>query len=112
MLTKNCESILDFITSMPAESIFSIYGISYLANKIGISNEEAIAACKNLDKIGFAEIHYTDVGMGKIPDYITLTEDGAKYKSVLRQKRIDYLSDKWIDFLALVVAIVAFIRTL
>ena len=45
----------------------------------------------------------------EILEAVRLTEFGQNYKAYLREQRVKYLLSKWIDFLALIVAVIALI---
>lgn len=112
MLTKNCRIILDTILALGEEHHFESYRIVDLSDRTGISFPHVLAACKELDQDGFASLQITHLRNGQnIPEAIVLTELGIHYKDFLNAKRNDYFKDKIIDFLALVIAFIALLKS-
>lgn len=119
MLTQNCRDFLDTVISSEIDHPFKRHRISDISAKMGQSFDVALSLAKELERDHFAEIEYLHMRNGQvIPEYVILTEKGRSYKQFLRNQKVDYLKQKWIDFLALVVAalalaisIAAYIRT-
>lgn len=110
MLTKNCRIILDTILALGEEHHFECYRIADLSDRTGISFPQVLAACQELDRDGCANLHFVDLKNGrKIPESVSLTEFGVHYRDYQRAQRLRYIGDKWIDFLALVIASVSLI---
>lgn len=112
MLTKNCSKILAYLTSLSDEEPRRLHSIQSVANAVGLTLGETISAAKELEAIGYAEVHYVSTSMGNAPEGVTLTEKGINYRTLKRWQTRAYWADKWIDFLALAIAVAAFIRTL
>lgn len=110
MLTKHCRKVLDSILSLPTHQHFGAFRLVDLSAKTGLSFQEVLSACKELDKDGLAElriIHIMDIQ--QIPESITLTEPGLNYKAMLRAQRLAYIADKWTDIIACIISIIALI---
>lgn len=110
MLTKNCKTILRYITSLPDRSRLSEHQLTEVAENTGISFEAALSACKELDKDGLANIKITHLRNGQdLPTGVTLTESGLNYKALIRARYAKYIADKWIDIIASVISIISLI---
>lgn len=110
MLTKNCRRILNYILSLTPDRHLKFHSIISLSQDIGISFDHTLSACKELARDGYAELKIIRLSNGQeIVDAIVLTEFGRNYKVHLREQRVQYLFSKWIDFLALIVAVIALI---
>lgn len=109
MITKNCKAILDFVISQPEEEHYRAYQIKEIEAGTGLSYEEIISAGKELDRLEYAELKGTEILGISVFDCITFSEKGIHYNEEIRENRINYIKDKWIDFSALLVAIAALI---
>lgn len=109
MLTKNCRAVIDTILSLDKSNPFKLYRIADLAIRARLTIEEAMAACLELEQDGRAEVRLIPNARRQIPEYVSLTEYGARYREELKERRKDYIKAKWIDFFALIVAIIALI---
>ena len=108
MLTKDCRSVLDTVIQMDGDRPFQRHRIAAISEKMGKTFELTLSLCKELERDGFLEIKYLKSRIGSaIPEGVILTEKGRRYKAFLRSQRFDYVKQKWIDFLALVVAAIA-----
>lgn len=105
MTTKNCKLIIDTIISLGPDERYKAHLLGELAEKVNISAEQIEAACEELARDGLAQVRHLDYG----PVIITLTEAGVNYKQKRWQAIRHYILLKWIDFLALVVAVIALI---
>ncbi len=77
------------------------------AERCEITSDEFLNAIKHLIDEGLIE-HIPSKGN---LSGIKLTHKGVHYKEFSRQKIIEYIADKWIDIIALVVAVAAFIQS-
>lgn len=110
MLTKNCKSILDGILSLNQNDWYKAYSVRDLVQITSLSVDEIISALESLEQTDMVQIQYLTIRSYRPTiDWIRLTERGIYYKDFEKEKRINYLKDKWIDFLALVVASAALI---
>lgn len=110
MLTKNCKSILDGILSLNQNDWYKAYSVRDLVQITSLSVDEIISALESLEQTDMVQIQYLTIRSYRPTiDWIRLTERGIYYKDFEKEKRINYLKDKWIDFLALVVASTALI---
>lgn len=109
MLTKNCRAVIDTILSLDKADPFKLYRIADLSKSARLTLDETIAACLELEKDGRAEVRLIPNARRQIPEFVSLTEYGARYREELKGRRIDYIKAKWIDFIALIVAIIALI---
>lgn len=108
MLTKDCRSVLDTVIQMDGDRPFQRHRIAAISEKMGKTFELTLSICKELERDGFVEIKYLSSRVhAAMPESIVLTEKGRCYKAFLRSQTFDYLKQKWIDFLALVVAAIA-----
>ena len=112
MLSKNCRLILDTILAKGENEKFMSHRIGDLSKEINLPFSSALAACQELEHDGFARIKVIDLPRGpKVYESITLTEKGAHYKDFLLEQRMDYIKDKWIDFLALAISVIALVKS-
>lgn len=110
MLTKDCRLILDTILSSDSDKRFQAFRISELSNSLNRNFYAILTACKELEKDGFIELHNCCLKNGQeLLEFISLTELGTHYKDYLRSQRLRYIADKWIDFLALIIAAIALV---
>ena len=110
MLTKNCKTILRYITSLQGLNRFSSISLPDLVKNTGLAHKEVESACKELDKDGLAELKILHFINGHtVLDSITLTEQGLNYKVLIRAQRIKYIADKWTDIIACVIAVISLI---
>lgn len=109
MLTKNCKVVLNTILSLDKANPFKLYRIADLAKSARLTLDETIAACMELEKDGRAEIRLIPGIRRQIPEYVSLTEYGARYRDEIKERWSAYIWAKWIDFIALIVAIIALI---
>lgn len=112
MLTENCSKILAYLTSLPGEKPRWRHSLQSVASAVELTLEETVSAAKELEAIGYAEVHCVSTPLGNAPEGVTLTEKGINYKALKRWQTRAYWADKWIDLLALAIAIAAFVRTL
>ena len=91
MLTKNCKLVLDSVLSLDQTDWYKAF---------------------SMGDLGFAQITYLNLP-NYLPaiDTIHLTERGIHYKDLQREEKLNYFKDKWIDFLALVVALIALLKS-
>ena len=86
--------------------------IANFAREVEAPLEDVRKAVNYLEEEGYVE--YLEVsGPGSRPARIgfRLTHKGKNWKSFHRQKILDYVANKWIDFLALIIALAAFIQS-
>lgn len=112
MLTKNCKSLLNSILSLDPNDWYKVYSVYDLAQLASLSVDEIISVAQALEENGMAQIKYLTVGCyPRVVDGIRLTEQGIHYKDLEKENRINYLKDKWIDFLALLIALIALLKS-
>lgn len=110
MLTKDCRAVLNTVIQMDGNTPFQQHRIVAIAEKMEQSFELTLSVCKELERDGFLEIRYLKLSNHReIPENVILTEKGRCYKAFLRNQAFDYIKQKWIDFLALVVSAIALI---
>ena len=110
MLTKDCRAVLNTVIQMDGNTPFQQHRIVAIAEKMEQSFELTLSVCKELERDGFREIRYLKLSNHReIPENVILTEKGRCYKAFLRNQAFDYIKQKWIDFLALVVSAIALI---
>lgn len=108
MLTKDCRAVLDTVIQMDGDRPFQRHRIAAISVKMGKTFQLTLSICKELERDGFVEIKYLSSRVhAATPEDIVLTEKGRCYKAFLRSQKFDYVKQKWIDFLALVVAAIA-----
>lgn len=86
--------------------------LSDLAQEVEASVEDVRKAVNYLEEEGYIE--YLDMsGPNGRSSHIgfQLTHKGKNWKSFRRQKIFDYVANKWIDLLALIIATAAFIQS-
>lgn len=81
--------------------------VSREAESCGVTPDEFLNAIKHLIDEGLVEYIPSK---GKLTG-IKLTHKGVHYNEFARQKIREYIVDKWIDIIALVVAVAAFIQS-
>lgn len=112
MRTKNCQLILDYVLSLDESEQLHSHRFLNLSEHTGLSFEQVLVACKELERDSFAEIKYHHLRNGQVmPEAIVLTELGLNYKRHIREQWLSYVTDKWIDFLALIIALVALLKS-
>ena len=112
MLSKNCRLVLDAIIAKGEIEKFMPHPIASLSKELNLPIQSVLAACSELEHDEFATIRR--LSMSKSPpilESITLTEKGVYYKDLLKEQRMDYFKDKWIDFLALTISVIALIKS-
>lgn len=109
MVTKNCRKIIKAICRSGSEAKYGPHNIADLADATDLSNAAVCAACEQLAEEGYMEIVYMTRTHTPIIEHVKLTELGANYAEVQRATRMAYVANKWIDFIALIVAIIALI---
>lgn len=109
MLTKNCRIVLKALNSKANDKFR--FGAMDIAELTGMTFDEASRAAEYLTQQGFLERKTRPDSFVKEYgiELYSLTELGADYKAVACAKRWEYVREKWIDFLAMIVAIVALI---
>ncbi|WP_435321687.1 hypothetical protein [Muriventricola aceti] len=112
MLTKNCKLVLDSVLSLDQTDWYKAFSMGDLVKLSGLSMNEIKSVIESLDQLGFAQITYLNLP-NYLPaiDTIHLTERGIHYKDLQREEKLNYFKDKWIDFLALVVALIALLKS-
>ena len=112
LLTKNCKSILYAILSLDQNEWYKTYSVTDLSQLTSLSSEEIVSAVNALEENNMVEVHRLTVGK-HIPviNTIRLTELGIHYKDQEKENRLNYLKDKWIDFLALIIALIALLKS-
>lgn len=110
MRTKNCRCIMDYILSLAPDRQLMYQRITDLSEHTGLSLDQTISACKELAEDRCVELKFLHLRTSQeILEAVRLTEFGQNYKAYLREQRVQYLLSKWIDFLALIVAVIALI---
>lgn len=104
MLTDNCKLVLNKLLTQDKNSIFRLYSMGEIATISGLSFHESIAACKQLEILGYMEILYKTIDGSVLVDSLRLTELGAHYKAHQRVGVKKYLANNWIAFLALLIS--------
>ena len=113
MRTTNCRCIMDYIWSLDPDCQLMAQRITDLAEHTGLSLDQTISACKELAEDRCVELKFLHLRTGeKILEAVSLTEFGQNYKTYLRDQRVQYFLSKWIDFLALIVSVIALIVAL
>ena len=112
MLTKNCKLVLDSVLSLDQTDWYKAFSMGDLVKLSGLSMNEIKSVIESLDQLCFAQITYLNLP-NYLPaiDTIHLTERGIHYKDLQREENLNYFKDKWIDFLALVVALIALLKS-
>lgn len=112
MLTKNCKLVLDSVLALDQTDWYKAFSMGDLVKLSGLSMNEIKSVIESLDQLGFAQITYLNLP-NYLPaiDTIHLTERGIHYKDLQREEKLNYFKDKWIDFLALVVALIALLKS-
>lgn len=108
MVTKNCRKIIKTICRFGEEAKYGFHNTADLADATGLPHAVVCSACEQLAEEGYMEIEYTG-NINPIVSDVRLTELGASYSEVQRAARLAYIASKWIDFIALIVAIIALI---
>lgn len=112
MLSTNCRLILDLILSKGESEKYMSHKISTISKEIDLPSKAVLSACLELEHDDFAVIGRINAYKSpSMPVTIKLTEKGICYKTLLMTERIDYIKDKWIDFLALTISIIALIKS-
>ena len=112
MLTKNCKLVLDSVLSLDQTDWYKAFSMGDLVKLSGLSMNEIKSVIESLDQLGFAQITYLNLpNYRPAIDTIHLTERGIHYKDLQREEKLNYFKDKWIDFLALVVALIALLKS-
>ena len=112
MLTKNCKLVLDSVLSLDQTDWYKKYSVRDLAKLSDLSIDEVKSVIESLNQLGFAQITY--LSLPNYPtaiDTIHLTERGIHYKDLQKEEKFNYFKDKWIDFLALIVALIALLKS-
>lgn len=109
MLTQNCKCVLDKLLEKNTNDPFRMYCMGEISSISGLAFQETIAACKQLESLGYMEIFYVTLNGSAVIDTLRITELGAHYKEDRRRKIGEYIANNWISFLALVVAIISLI---
>ena len=111
MLTQNCKCVLDKLLEKNQNNPFRMYCMGEISSISGLTFQETIAACKQLESLGYMEIFYVKLNDSAVIDTLRITELGAHYKEAHRRKIGKYIANNWISFLALAVAIISLIMT-
>ena len=112
MLTKNCKSILNAILSLDQNDWYKAYSVNDLTQLTSLSTDEIYSAVTALEEDGMIQVQYLSFrGCSSVIDSVRLTEQGIHYKDQEKEKRLNYLKDKWIDFLALIIALIALLKS-
>lgn len=109
MLNKNCEKVVAALCEdLPNQPSYG-YSISDIACLVDLKEEDVIRLAKHLELEGYLEPRKYDLHTGSVFYHYFLTEKGKSYKLIARRQTWDYIKDKWIDFFALIVAIIALV---
>ena len=112
MLTKNCKSILNAILSLDQNDWYKAYSVNDLTQLTSLSTDEIYSAVTALEEDGMIQVQYLSFrGCSSVIDSVRLTEQGIHYKDQEKENRLNYLKDKWIDFLALIIALIALLKS-
>ncbi len=112
MLTKNCKSILNAILSLDQNDWYKAYSVNDLTQLASLSTDEIYSAVTALEENGMIQVQYLSFrGCSSVIDSVRLTEQGIHYKDQEKENRLNYLKDKWIDFLALIIALIALLKS-
>ena len=82
-----------------------------LSQKLGRDVEDIRAAVRFLESSGYLEYTRLNSKSGSSNIGIHLSHKGLNWKHYRAEKLLSYVADKWIDFLALAVSIIAFIQS-
>ena len=111
-MDKTCKRVLEHMhhDGKPEQynMLFFDDYIKLEAELCGLTIEDFSNAVSHLINEGFVE--HIRSRSGRITG-IKLTHKGVHYKEFTRQKIREYIVDKWIDIIALVVAVAAFIQS-
>lgn len=109
MLNKDCEKVVAALCKdLPNQPSYG-YSTEYIAHLAGLDEEDIIRIAKHLESEGYLESREYDLHIGAVFYHYFLTEKGKSYKLIARNQTWEYIKDKWIDFFALIVAIIALI---
>lgn len=90
---------------------FCTISINTLCQSIRQQQSTVLEAIKYLEKNNYIEYNTLKSSTGPVHTGFHLSHKGLHFKEFERIKLKEYVADKWIDFLALAVAIVAFIQS-
>ncbi len=107
MLDRLSKKFLDFLDEQP-DSEFSYLDDAEYPEEFG-DTDKLLSLVQHLNSEGYVENITTHSGqiIG-----VRLSHLGLHRKEALGQKIKEYILEKWIDFLALIIAIIALIRTI
>lgn len=112
MLSKNCRSILDAVLSLDQNDWYKAYSVNDLTQLTSLSTDEICSAVTALEENGMLQVHYFSFrSCSSVIDSVRLTEQGIHYKDLEKENRLNYLKDKWIDFFALIIALIALLKS-
>ncbi len=112
MLDDECKRMLDaFIKDLPNQPSYGYDPIS-VARISNMNDGDADRVSRYLSEQGYLRSvetpKYANLDFG---NRYYLTEKGKKYKALEKQEVKKYIADKWIDFLALLVAALALLKS-
>lgn len=111
-MDKTCKYVLKKMNKYRKPESYAVWlfndAIHFEAKKFQMSDIEFMNLIDQLVKEGFLE--YIESSNGN-KSGVRLTHKGLHYNKYTESKILLYIADKWIDFLALVIAIAAFIQS-
>lgn len=109
MLSKDCKKLLDALIKDLDNQPYRGYDETELTHISGMSESNTVRVAEYLcahEYMG-VEVAIHPV-LGKLAHY-HITELGKNYQAEIRQRRMDYIKDKWTDVLASIISIIALI---
>ena len=107
-MDKKSKKVLNYFISHGKDCSYCVYltNLKELSDYLKMTEINTEALIRNLASEGYLEIkNYFPNGFYAA----NLTYKGIKYKSYRKADLFHYFSEKWIDFLALIVAVIALI---
>lgn len=120
-MDKTCQKIIrsmlkngtdcDFVCGF-ADSELCDFSITQMSDEINENASNIRAAVKFLEEQGHVQYQYLCTSSGKKAIGFRLSHKGVNWKYFERKETLDYIAEKWVDFVSAIISLIALILSI